>query len=30
MIIGYYDQAFFGGGSYYKLSKKENEEKIQN
>lgn len=23
MIIGYYDQIFFGGGTYYKLSKKE-------
>lgn len=26
MIIGYYHQIFFGGGTYYKLSKKENED----
>ena len=29
MIIGYYGAAFFGGGTYYKLSKKENEEKYK-
>ena len=29
MIIGYYDQIFFGGGTYYKLSKKDNEEKYK-
>ena len=26
MIIGYYHQVFFGGGTYYKLSKQEGEE----
>ena len=26
MIIGYYEQIFFGGGTYYKLSKKDEEE----
>lgn len=25
MIIGYYQQAFFGGGTYYKITKKDNE-----
>lgn len=29
MIIGYYGQIFFGGGTYYKLSKKENEDKFK-
>ena len=29
MIIGYYHQIFFGGGTYYKLSKKENDEKYK-
>lgn len=29
MIIGYYGQSFFGGGTYYKLSKKANEEKYK-
>lgn len=29
MIIGYYGQIFFGGGTYYKLSKKESEDKYK-
>ena len=29
MIIGYYHQIFFGGGTYYKLSKKEDEKKYK-
>jgi len=29
MIIGYYHQIFFGGGTYYKLSKKDNENKYK-
>ena len=29
MIIGYYGQSFFGGGTYYKLSKKENEDNFK-
>lgn len=29
MIIGYYEQSFFGGGTYYKLSKKDNESKYK-
>lgn len=29
MIIGYYQQIFFGGGTYYKLSNKDGEEKYK-
>lgn len=29
MIIGYYEQAFFMGGTYYKLTKKDNEDKYK-
>ena len=29
MIIGYYHQAFFGGGNYYKLSKRDNEDEYK-
>lgn len=29
MIIGYYEQAFFGGGTYWKLAKKDNEIKYK-
>ena len=29
MIVGYYHQIFFGGGTYYKLSKKDNEDKYK-
>lgn len=29
MIIGYYEQSFFGGGTYYKLSKKDEETKYK-
>ena len=29
MIIGYYEQIFFGGGTYYKLSKKDEEVKYK-
>lgn len=29
MIIGYYHQVFFGGGTYFKLSKKEEEKKYK-
>lgn len=29
MIIGYYEQIFFGGGTYYKLSKKDEEIKYK-
>lgn len=29
MIIGIYKQSFFGGGYYYKISKKENESKYK-
>ena len=29
MIIGYYEQSFFGGGTYYKLSKKDEEAKYK-
>jgi len=29
MIIGYYEQAFFMGGTYYKLAKKDNEDKYK-
>lgn len=29
MIIGYYQQAFFGGGTYYKLTKKDDETKYK-
>lgn len=29
MIVGYYHQIFFGGGTYFKLSKKDNEDKYK-
>lgn len=29
MIIGYYEQSFFGGGTYYKLTKRDNEDKYK-
>lgn len=29
MIIGYYHQIFFGGGTYFKLSKRDNEDKYK-
>lgn len=29
MIIGYYGQAFFGGGTYYKLSKQKSDDKYK-
>lgn len=29
MIIGYYEQSFFGGGTYYKLSKRDNESRYK-
>lgn len=29
MIIGYYEQSFFGGGTYYKLSKRDNESRYR-
>lgn len=29
MIVGYYEQAFFGKGTYYKTSKKDDESKYK-
>ena len=29
MIVGFYSQVFFGGGTYYKLSKRDDEEKYK-